>query len=437
MLFKTSQELKYHLGFIDAGLSFANMRADLELASSAMRRQIGAEIYDAACRFYDGYRESYQNPPSEATEWQRAMSELVIRVQLPIALNAYLAFAPNNDLTHDSSKGRQIMVGQDEKPAFEWQIERDENALKNREQRATEELLRWLEENTSEVATFTYGEDITFKKNVYYQAFDQLLFSVEAFNCGLPNWEELWRLLNERRLIICHIGSVPEEWIESNNYGLWSKVKFGEKIYSSILIENAGIIPASDPGSWAETLNNPAFIPEYKNSDAWKQNNRLLVNTAEMFDEAFPIEKSYRLFAILRPFVKRVEEQSIVPIIGKETLDDLLEKRRKGTLTVNDTSLMGYIIPAVALKAMSRAVRSLSATLLPDGMLKQFASNSNATRSATDYTQRNQLAMVLDEMAATDLRSLQAEILCRSAPDTLEQETDLLNNNPENNFFRV
>ena len=125
------------------------------------------------------------------------------------------------------------------------------------------------------------------------------------------------------------------------------------------------------------------------------------------------------------------------PIVGKELFAGLLERRRTGTLTEDDTLLMGYITPAVVMTAMSRAVRSLSATLLPDGLLKQFARNTNATRSANDYMQRNQIALVFDEMAASDLRALQAEVLRRQAPEADEDNTDPLNNDPSNIHFRV
>jgi len=454
MLFKNQQELKHHLGFLDAGTSLQNLKTDLELSTESVKRAIGKEIYDAAESFYNDYYDSYLDPPTDATPLQRAMSKLVQRIQLPIILNAYLAFAPNNDLTHHGSKGRQNQTGENEKPASEWQIVRDENALKNREQRAMEELLRWLEENTQEL--ITYQPPITLKPGKYYtnttdttnttteteQTGNSVFLALKETEIPETDPPTLTDLLRQRKVSQVYQGDIPARWDMNKTYQPGA-ITLGDDDAGYVAItESTGQNPVTSPDDWGIATINPALITQYKFSKAWQENNSLIVNRAELFDEIFPIEKSYRLFNILTPFIRRAESQTITPLIGKTAIKELLERRRKGNLTEEDTDLIGYLKPPIVMTAMARAIRSLSATLLPDGLLKQFANTSS--KSSSDYIQRNQLALTLDEMADSDTLALK-QYLEEKEKKEEEQDTTtpfdplqgIPQNDENNNFFQT
>ena len=161
-----TDEMKSLLGFIYATNSFDNIKTDINLAERKVKKLIGTTVYDLALEHY--LSENYQapapdpedtpddppadppaDPPSEPSEEPTAytysqLDILVHAIQLPVAYLAVLTYAPHGDLTH-SDKGRQIIVTEKEKPAFEWQLERDNKALLSKYHETTDVLLELLD----------------------------------------------------------------------------------------------------------------------------------------------------------------------------------------------------------------------------------------------------------------------------------------------------
>lgn len=184
----------------------------------------------------------------------------------------------------------------------------------------------------------------------------------------------------------------------------------------------------------------PAFIPEYKSSAAWQNNNRLLINRIELFEQAYPIDGSWRIFKALEPFRAEAERRTIRPIVGSDALAALIERRMKNTLTEADNELIDFIVPVVAMQAMSKAVQRLSVSLLPAGVLSQFASGTNNTRSKTESDQRAQVSKSLADAAHTEVAALQMYLQRKTAEETNTDFTpDALmpENNADNKYFAV
>lgn len=442
MLFKTTDEIKFHLGFISASYSFENLHTDLTHATAEFRRKIGP-VYDLVQQYYDQNGGSYQPLPDDTDEWTRKMVSLLHKVQLPIILDAYLAYAPNSDLTH-SEKGRQIFVGDNEKPAFEWQLERDENATRNRQQRAIEDLLRWLEENTQEGIPVDMPLD--FAENTaesFSQVFQQgyLYISNGKGYLALQDFEVLdptsiAQLLAGRKLALVYRGDTTE-YNPEEEYPIGAVIDFEAGAYIC-LRDSIGQSPATHPERWGVAITKSGYIWEYKASQSWIQNNNLIVNRLEHFDGVFPLEGSYRLLHQIMPFLRKTEKRVIAPIVGPENLSALKERRRKNTLTEDDEDLIGFIIPATIIPALAMAVRSLSATLLPDGLLKQFSDTGTRSRISTATSARDQLAIVLDQEAQAEISALQLYLQRKaSGSQNWEAPSVMPANSADNKFFRA
>lgn len=195
MLFNKSSngasELKSLLGFIYASTSFANLATDIELVTDEMIRLLGKELYNEIEAFY--LSEDYDTAPEEAApedppaegpsalETWKIWRELVHRTQLPIAFYAYRNYASHADLTH-SDKGRQIAVSENEKPAFEWMIERDEQSLLMKAHRMTDRLLLYLDEYKTD-ATLA---EIWVNSDAYKASKDNLVSSASVFDSIFP-----------------------------------------------------------------------------------------------------------------------------------------------------------------------------------------------------------------------------------------------------------
>jgi len=151
MLFNKSDsgivELKAIIPFIYKSLEFDGLVMDINLAENEIKKLVGTDIYDLANTFY--HSSDYNTPDdsgssSDKHRGNELLTLLVTKIQLPVALNAYRNYAANNLVTH-SDKGRQIFVTDTEKPAFEWQIKRDEAALIKKEYASLDDLILFLD----------------------------------------------------------------------------------------------------------------------------------------------------------------------------------------------------------------------------------------------------------------------------------------------------
>jgi len=150
MLFNKSsngkQELKALLGFIYASKEFVNMVTDIEIAQDEIITLVGPELFSAIETHYQSvdYLAAGQEDPHKLL-----MDKLVHVTQLPIAFYAYKSYSSNADITH-SDKGRQIFVSETEKPAFQWMIDKDDQALLSKAHKFSDRLLQFLDKNKSD-----------------------------------------------------------------------------------------------------------------------------------------------------------------------------------------------------------------------------------------------------------------------------------------------
>lgn len=154
MLFNKSsngaEELKAIIGFIQASIDFDNMQTYIKFAENDIKKIIGASVYNLAEQHYlsNNFGAADSEGSSSGSGLNRGnelLNTLVEKIQIPIAFYAYISYAPSNDLTH-SDKGRQILVSENEKPAFEWMVQRDEENILSMAYKATDDLLDFLME---------------------------------------------------------------------------------------------------------------------------------------------------------------------------------------------------------------------------------------------------------------------------------------------------
>lgn len=131
----TSKEIKELLGFIDVDIKYNKIKSDVFTATRELIEIVGRDIYNIA--FID-----YSTKTDEK-------KELVRYMRYPIIINAYRMFAPNLDIAH-TINGRKMRQDENQKQAFEWMIDRDNEALERKYYRALDDLLHYLDEEVEE-----------------------------------------------------------------------------------------------------------------------------------------------------------------------------------------------------------------------------------------------------------------------------------------------
>lgn len=141
----SSDEIKDHIGYVDADLSFKNLMPDIITSTNDIKKLIGKEVYDLVHKHYtDGlvggvYEYDYED-----------YNDLILRgTRYPILVKAYSLFAPTNDLSH-SNDGRIVRAGENAKAPWQWQIDEDNKAQEKRYYRALDDLIQLLDESKPE-----------------------------------------------------------------------------------------------------------------------------------------------------------------------------------------------------------------------------------------------------------------------------------------------
>lgn len=125
-----SEELHALVGTFYASNKFSMIKAELVSAENELAHIVGPDVLQRAAK-------SYQ----DGTD-----SEFVDVVRMPVALLAISRWSKLLDVSHEDT-GRKRKLDDNEKMPFEWMIDRDDMAMKERYFRSLDTLYRYLEEN--------------------------------------------------------------------------------------------------------------------------------------------------------------------------------------------------------------------------------------------------------------------------------------------------
>lgn len=295
-----AEELKKLLGFLYASNNFDNIATDVMLAQEDLAADISQAVMDKA-------ETHYQSEHFGTGGEYLLLDKLVEHIQLPVAYYAYANFAAHTDVSHGDD-GRKVVIDSDnQKMAWEWMIDRDDEAVINKAHKTTDRLIAFLEKNA------------------------------EA-------------------------------------------------------------------------------ITEWKNSDARKIANGLMIQNAKIFNEIFPIDNSRRFFIKILPFIREAERRHIVPVLGQTRYNDMLDALKAGTYTDDDNVLMLVRVP-LAYYSLSTAVKRLSVKILPNGIFQDYINDrlSRKASAVADAGTRNAVAQILFDDATFELQNLQKALAALDA----------------------
>lgn len=318
-------ELKSLLGFLYASNTFANIATDVMLAQEDLAEIISQAVMEKA--------ETHYHSANYNTGAQYALlDKLVAHIQLPVAYYAYAAYAAHTDVSHGDDGRKVVIDSENQKMAWEWMIDRDEDAVINKAHKTTDRLISFLEKNA-------------------------------------------------------------------------------------------------------------ANITEWKDSEARKTANGLIIPTAKVFNQIFPIDNSSRFFITIIPFIAEAQRKHILPVLGPVRYKDVVDALKAGTYTDADNMLMLLRVP-LAYFSLSLAVKRLSVRILPNGIFQDYVSDtlSRKAKQPADADTRNAVAQMLYNDATFELQNLQKTIAKLDADAanidyTPPSPSDYIK--PDNKIFRL
>lgn len=156
-LFKDLNEFREYVPWVYASGDFGRFRLDIELATEDLMEVVGKKIYERALKGLE----------DDANELDH---ELLERFRLPVALNAYLSFAQNADVSHEGD-GRKVKIDKEsESLPWQWMLDRDDAAIRAKAGKATDRLISFLDEHVNDLEEWKESEqrkdrDMLFVRN--------------------------------------------------------------------------------------------------------------------------------------------------------------------------------------------------------------------------------------------------------------------------------
>ena len=136
LLFNEQTDFRAILGFLDADFSFKALKPDLVEATDELIKIIGEPIYESIVGIYEADSSSYED------------TFFLERVQYCILLDAYRHAAKGSDLGH-TPNGRNNRIEENQKIAFEWQIERSDRDLERKYYKSIDALINYMDKKVS------------------------------------------------------------------------------------------------------------------------------------------------------------------------------------------------------------------------------------------------------------------------------------------------
>lgn len=155
------EELRSLLGFIDSTTNFKKWITWINLSTRQVRGLVGSELIERADDYY--HSDEFDN------EGDTVDDLLVQKLQLTVALFAYVKLIPSIDAGHGNS-GRRKILGETEKGLTAEEAYKDEANILNLAYEALEDLILFCEENEIE----------EWQSSAYYSLSKSLLINTAA-----------------------------------------------------------------------------------------------------------------------------------------------------------------------------------------------------------------------------------------------------------------
>lgn len=120
---------------------------------------------------------------------------------------------------------------------------------------------------------------------------------------------------------------------------------------------------------------NKKELKEWTDTSLYKLSQTLIIRNGGAFDGYFPIERSERMYLMLVPFIREAQMLTVKRAYGSEWEELLKEKES------SETDAHFAACKAVALLAMSMALRRLSLSAIPNGVIRKFMTENGMGES--------------------------------------------------------
>ncbi|MDR2684605.1 MAG: hypothetical protein LBB53_04400 [Prevotellaceae bacterium] len=212
--------------------------------------------------------------------------------------------------------------------------------------------------------------------------------------------------------------TMPWEWMIDRDNSAMLRKAYAAVDFLLIFLEANGI------SEWMESIK--------------RRNVRsVFISSAEEFHDVYPIDKSYRFYYELLPFIVENQQSYLPAAMGESFYSDFFSRYKSNTLTGEDKTLLVLIRRWLALKTIFTACTRFAISVFPEGISQRFLASSggrHASKEPAEDTVRR-FAINISNDAEDALNRLKLKIKGIKARDI--DFPIIPDNKPENGFFRA
>lgn len=309
ILFKNTEELRKHISFLYATADFEALRTDIVTATEDVITYVGRGIYEQAVSAYNH-------------EFIEEFAELVEYFQLPIALLAYRYYSQNNDVSHEAT-GRKIKIDKEsETMPWEWQIERDDNAILKKANRAIDRLIDFLDDHISYFKVWGISEQRKDKNELFVR-------SAKEFNQVVPIDES--RLFFIRVLpfvrqadkeIVTYIGQERYDAIKTilrdNNYFLTAEQRTIVELARDIIPQ---LVMAKAVRRFAVQILPDCVVSRFSASSQSLKASSIVSSEMLIMQEGIYQADANKAIVRLQQYIRKISPLAVSPVEDSPCLD--------------------------------------------------------------------------------------------------------------------
>ncbi len=123
--------------------------------------------------------------------------------------------------------------------------------------------------------------------------------------------------------------------------------------------------------------------PDWVSSEAAALARSFVVSSAKMMQEYVPIRASRRMYMLVLPVMRRVEEQEVTAAISKELYDEIIVQQQSGTMTPENKLLLPNLRRAISHLTWSKSLGELALTINENGVMLMNNTFSGTVKALT------------------------------------------------------
>lgn len=200
-----------------------------------------------------------------------------------------------------------------------------------------------------------------------------------------------------------------------------------------------GLASAGDGGlerALAYLEEQAASFPTWTSSDAYAAGKELFLQSGRELARYLNVPEPRRAYLVLRPFIRRVEDLTLRPLLTDLAFDDLKARERTGNLSDEDKGLLALIRPVVAHRALAEAIPEIAVAISGGGVRMLADHDGIRGRQTASDAQLDALARRTEATALAYLERLK-RYLDTNTPAETQRAAELPENSRTAGYFFV